>query len=80
MLLSALKILIFFAIVLAVTLGAMQLSETGDRLTLVYGGTEYMLGPVQTMIAVAVVILLGWFAVRLLGLVLAFVRLSLIHI
>ncbi|MBP6679367.1 MAG: tetratricopeptide repeat protein [Paracoccus sp.] len=74
MLLSALKILIFFAIVLAVTLGAMQLSETGDRLTLVYGGTEYMLGPVQTMIAVAVVILLGWFAVRLLGLVLAFVR------
>ena len=74
MLLSALKILIFFAIVLAVTLGAMQLSETGDGLTLVYGGTEYVLGPVQTMIAVTVAILLGWLAVRLLGLMLAFVR------
>ena len=74
MLLSALKILIFFAIVLAVTLGAMQLSETGDGLTLVYGGVEYVLGPVQTMIAVTVTVLLGWFAVRLLGLLLAFVR------
>ncbi|RCW85817.1 heme biosynthesis protein HemY [Paracoccus lutimaris] len=74
MLLSALKILIFFAIVLAVTLGAMQLSESGDGLTLVYGGTEYVLGPVQTMIAATVVVLLGWLVVRLLMLALAFVR------
>ncbi len=74
MLLSALKILIFFAIVLAVTLGVLQLSETGDGLTLVYGGTEYTLGPVQTLIAVTVTVLLGWLAVRLLGLLLAFVR------
>ena len=70
MLLSALKILIFFAIVLAVTLGVLQLSETGDGLTLVYGGTEYTLGPVQTLIAVTVTVLLGWLAVRLLGLLL----------
>ena len=74
MLLSALKILIFFAIVLAVTLGAMQLSENGDGLTLVYGGMEYVLGPVQTMIAATVAVLLGWLAVRLLMLALACVR------
>ncbi|WEJ79765.1 tetratricopeptide repeat protein [Paracoccus versutus] len=74
MLLSALKILIFFAIVLVLTLGAMQLSETGQGLSMVYGGTEYTLGPVQLVIAALVVVLLGWITVRLLGLLLAFMR------
>lgn len=74
MLLSALKILIFFAIVLVLTLGAMQLSETGQGLSMVYGGTEYTLGPVQLVIAALVVVLLGWAVVRLLALLLAFLR------
>ncbi|MFC3526907.1 heme biosynthesis protein HemY [Paracoccus mangrovi] len=74
MLLSALKILIFFAIVLAVTLGAMQLSEGNDGLVLVFGGTEYVLGPVHALIALVIAILLGWLVVRVVGLVLAFVR------
>ena len=74
MLLSALKIMIFFAIVLAVALGAMQLSEGNDGLVLVFGGTEYVLGPVHALIALAVVIVLGWLVVRVVGLVLAFVR------
>ena len=50
MLLSALKILIFFAVVLSLTLGAVQLSETGHGLSMVYGGVEYTLGPVQALI------------------------------
>lgn len=74
MLLSALKILIFFAIVLAVTLGAIQLSESGQGLSMVYGGTEYTLGPVQLLVSVLVVVVLGWLAVKLLGLLVAFVR------
>ena len=74
MLLSALKILIFFAIVLAVTLGAIQLSEHGHGLSMVYGGTEYTLGPVQVLIALLIAVLLGWIAVKILGLALAFVR------
>uniref|UniRef100_UPI001E554DF9 heme biosynthesis protein HemY n=1 Tax=Paracoccus binzhouensis TaxID=2796149 RepID=UPI001E554DF9 len=74
MLLSALKILIFFAIVLAVTLGALQLSESGQGLSMVYGGTEYTLGPVQLAIAVLVVVLLGWLVVRVVGLLIAFIR------
>ncbi|WP_062560325.1 heme biosynthesis protein HemY [Paracoccus aminovorans] len=74
MLLSALKILIFFAIVLAITLGAIQLSESGQGLSMVYGGTEYTLGPVQLLIAVLVVVVLGWLAVKVLGMFLAFVR------
>lgn len=74
MLLSALKILVFFAIVLAVALGAMQLSESNDGLLVVFGGTEYVLGPVHALIAAAVVVLLGWLVVRVVGLGLAFVR------
>ncbi len=74
MLLSALKILIFFAIVLAITLGAIQVSENGQGLSMVYGGTEYTLGPVQVLVGALVVVLLGWLVVKLLGLLLAFVR------
>ncbi|SIP88901.1 HemY protein [Paracoccus thiocyanatus] len=74
MLLSALKILIFFAIVLVLALGAMMLSETGNGLSMVYGGTEYTLGPVQLVIAALLALVLGWALVRLLGLLLAFLR------
>lgn len=74
MLLSALKILIFFALVLAVTLGAVQLAEHGHALRMVYGGTEYSLGPVQALIGLLVLMLLGWLVVKLIGLALAFVR------
>ncbi|MDT1060250.1 heme biosynthesis HemY N-terminal domain-containing protein [Paracoccus sp. CPCC 101403] len=74
MLLSALKILIFFAVVLAVTLGAVQLAETGHGLRMVYGGTEYVLGPVQALIGLILLFLLGWLVVKLVGFALAFVR------
>ncbi|WP_347267673.1 heme biosynthesis HemY N-terminal domain-containing protein [Paracoccus sp. (in: a-proteobacteria)] len=74
MLLSALKILIFFAIVLAATLGALQLAETGHELRLVFGGVEYSLGPVQALIALAVLVVAGWLALRLVGLLVAFIR------
>ena len=40
MILSLLKILFFFAVVLAVALGAIQLSDTGQTLLLEYGGRE----------------------------------------
>lgn len=74
MLLSALKILIFFAVVLAVTLGVVSLSEHGHALRLVYDGVEYSLGPVQALIGLVVVVLLGWLVVKLVGLALAFLR------
>ena len=74
MLLSALKIMIFFAVVLAVTLGAVQLAEHGHALRMVYNGVEYSLGPVQALIGLAVLFLLGWLIVQLVALVLAFVR------
>lgn len=74
MLLSALKILIFFAVVLCLALGAVQLSETGHALRLVYAGTEYTLGPVQALIALVLLLAAGWIAFKVLGLALAFIR------
>ncbi|WP_134681876.1 heme biosynthesis protein HemY [Paracoccus ravus] len=74
MLLSALKILIFFALILAVTLGAVHLAETGQALRLVYDGVEYTLGPVQALIGLLVLFVLGWLLIKLVGVALAFIR------
>ncbi|TRW99506.1 heme biosynthesis protein HemY [Paracoccus sp. M683] len=74
MLLSLLKILFFFAVVLGVALGAMQLSETGQTLRLQFNGVEYVLGPVQVIIGLLVVMVAAWLTFKLLGLLLAFLR------
>ena len=74
MLLSLLKILFFFAVVLVISLGAMRLSETGQMLRLEYGGIEYVLSPVKAVVALVVLMVLAWLVFKLLGLFLAFVR------
>ncbi|GGF67534.1 heme biosynthesis protein HemY [Paracoccus acridae] len=74
MLLSLLKILFFFAVVLLVSLGAMRLSETGQMLRLEYAGTEYALTPVKAVVALLVLMVLAWLVFKALGLFLAFIR------
>ncbi|MBA49291.1 MAG: heme biosynthesis protein HemY [Paracoccus sp.] len=74
MILSLLKILFFFAVVLAVALGAIQLSDTGQTLLLEYGGREYALTPLKALIALILLMIAAWILFRLLGLVLAFLR------
>ncbi|SMO79533.1 heme biosynthesis protein HemY [Paracoccus laeviglucosivorans] len=74
MLLSALKILIFFAVVLAITLGAAQLAEYGHALRVVYGGVEYSLGPLQALIGLVVLFVIGWLLFKLVGILVAFLR------
>ncbi|MDO5613371.1 MAG: heme biosynthesis HemY N-terminal domain-containing protein [Paracoccus sp. (in: a-proteobacteria)] len=74
MLLSLLKILFFFGVVLAVALGAMHLSESGQPLRLEFAGTELTLGPLQLVVAVALLMVAGWVVLRALGLVIAFLR------
>ena len=74
MLLSALKILIFLAAVLVVALGVGELADRGHALRLVYDGTEYVLGPGQTLVALLVVVVLGWLLLRLVGLAVAVLR------
>ncbi|WP_112873835.1 heme biosynthesis protein HemY [Paracoccus endophyticus] len=74
MLLSLLKIVFFFAVVLAAALGAMRLAETGQALIVQFNGVEYALGPVQAAVAVIVLILAAWLVVQILRLALAFLR------
>lgn len=74
MLLSLLKILFFFAVVLVISLGAVHLSETGQMLRLEYAGTEYALTPVKAVVALLVLMVLAWLVFKLLGLALAFIR------
>lgn len=74
MLLSLLKVLLFFAVVLAVALGAVHLAENGQPLMLTYDGTEYTLGPVTALVAALVLVVVGWAVLRLVGLGFAFLR------
>lgn len=74
MLLSLLKILLFFAVILAVALGAVYLSENGHSLQMVYDGTEFILGPVQLFVVLVILAVVSWAALRLLGLGVATLR------
>ena len=74
MLLSLLKILFFFAVVLALALGAVQLSETGQVLRIEYGGIEYALSPLKALVALFVLMIAAWLIFKLLGLALAVLR------
>ena len=74
MLLSLLKILFFFAAVLAIALGAIKLSETAQPLFLEYAGTEIVLTPIKAIVALLVLMVLAWLVFKLLGLALAFLR------
>ncbi|MDN5567990.1 MAG: heme biosynthesis protein HemY [Paracoccus sp. (in: a-proteobacteria)] len=74
MLLSLLKILFFFAVVLALALGAVHLSETGQMLRMQYGGTEIALTPVKAVVGLIVLMILAWIIFKVLGLLLASLR------
>lgn len=74
MLLALLKILFFFAVVLAIALGAQQLGEFGEPLRVSFNGQGFVLYPVQAVIALILVVACGWLLVQFLRLVLAFVR------
>ncbi|WP_136650008.1 heme biosynthesis protein HemY [Paracoccus aeridis] len=74
MLLSLLKVLFFFSVVLAAALGAMRLAETDRVLRVVFDGVEYTLEPLQVLALGLLVVVAGWLIVQLLRLGLAFIR------
>ena len=71
---TLLKVLLFFAVVLAAALVATRLVETGQSLTLVFNGVEYTLGPLQIMVLAAIVVIASWLLVKLLGFLWAVLR------
>jgi len=74
MLWSLLKILIFVAIVAALTYGAGILMETGSGIRLTVADTEFVLGPLQSVIAAVLVVIGVWLLLKLAGFLVALLR------
>jgi HemY protein len=74
MLWSLAKVLIFVAVVSALTLGAAFLLDSGGTVTLTAAGWEVTLGPLQLVIGVLVLIVLLWIVMKVVGLLLAVLR------
>ncbi|MGR3320584.1 MAG: heme biosynthesis protein HemY [Pseudooceanicola sp.] len=74
MLWSLVKIILFVLIVAAATLGASYLLEMEGGVRIAFGGSEFNLTPLKSVIA-AVVLLLGvWLLLKLVGLLVALLR------
>jgi HemY protein len=74
MLWSLLKVLVFVAIIAVMALAGGFLAETADGIRLVASGYEFTLGPLQAVIALVLLALLVWLALKVVGLIVATVR------
>ncbi|MBI6629463.1 heme biosynthesis protein HemY [Pontibaca salina] len=74
MLWSLIKILVFVAITAALALGASYLLETDGGVQITVAGTEYTLGPLQSVIAGLLLIVAVWVLLKLLALLGAVLR------
>lgn len=74
MLWSLLKVLIFVAIVAALTLGAGYLMELGGGAVVQMAGSEFTLSPLQLVIGVIVLVVALWVVLKLLSLLVAALR------
>lgn len=77
MLWTLLKIVIFLCIVVAGTWGIGALMETEGGIRLTVAGTEFTLGPLESIVALLVLMVASWALFKVVGLVLAFVRFAL---
>ena len=74
MLQTLLKILLFLGVTLALALAAIRLGETGETLQIVFGGRSYEFGPIEAVIGLLALMVLGWAALRLVGVLVAVLR------
>ena len=71
---SFIKIVLFVAVVAALTLGAGYLAQTGGGIRISLANTEFSLGPIQAVIAILLLLLLFWVALKIAGLGVAVLR------
>ena len=71
MLWSLIKILVFVALIAALTYGAGFLLETSGGIQVRFAGTEYTLAPLQSVIALLVLLVLVWLVLKLISLLVA---------
>lgn len=74
MLFSLIKILLFVAIVGALIYGIEFLLTNGESLQVAIAGYEFNLGPLQTVIAIVLLLLAVWLLLKLIGLFIASMR------
>ncbi len=74
MLWTLLKVVLFLALVAAISTGAYLLQSTPTSLTIAFAGWEFNLGPLQASIAALLAIALVWVLMRLVGLIVAMLR------
>ncbi|WPY93665.1 heme biosynthesis HemY N-terminal domain-containing protein [Limimaricola variabilis] len=74
MLLSLIKILVFVAVVAGLTWGAARLTDVAGGAEIAMAGYEVTLGPLQLVLAIALLALLGWLLFKALGFLLALLR------
>ncbi|MHA6264239.1 heme biosynthesis HemY N-terminal domain-containing protein [Arenibacterium sp. CAU 1754] len=74
MLWSLIKILAFVVIIALLSLGAGYLMESSGGIQLTFAGTEYMLTPLQSVIAAVVLLVAVWVILKLLSLAVAILR------
>lgn len=68
---SLTKIILFVVAVAALALGAGYLLEADGGVQIVVGGTEYNFGPLQSVVALGVLVVAIWIGLKLLGLLIA---------
>lgn len=74
MLWSLIKIVVFVALVGALTLGAGYLMESSGGLQITVAGMEFTLGPLQSVIAAILLVVAVWLFFKLLGLLIAVLK------
>jgi HemY protein len=71
MLWSLLKIVLFVVVIAAVAVGAGYLLESDGGVQITVMGTEYSFGPLQSVIAIVILVVLVWLFLKLLSLLVA---------
>ena len=74
MLWSLLKIVLFIALVAAAAWGAGLLLETDGGIRVAVANTEFTLGPLESVIGLLVLVLAIWILLKIVGLIVAFLR------
>lgn len=74
MLWSLIKIVLFVALVAAAAWGAGMLLETDGGIRVSVANTEFTLGPLESVIGLLVLLLAVWLLIKIVGLIVAFLR------
>ncbi len=74
MLWSLLKIILFVVVIAGAVLGAGLITETDGGVRIAVGAMEFNLGPLQSVIALAVLVLAVWILLKLINLLVAVIR------